>query len=387
MAATRYKWGVFIFLLAVALLPAMYIPYLQERHLLPQSADLNGAEHRVEWPGWSVDAWLQGKYQATMADYVRQYPPVRALLVRWKNQVAFDLFRISPNSRTVIGKEGQLFDIGYLNAYLGKNYIGDAAWEECATHFHTLKDHLAQQGKALLVLLPPGAPTIAPELLPHRYQIYPAGPTNRKAFLDRLQQERIPHIAFEHFRYDRQAGPFRIAPKHNLHWSHYAAAIAIDSAMKRMENLLGFATPQLDTDSLRSFTGSRKIGREMLTTLNLYREPAGELLAIPRLVFRADSTTRRPRVLVIGDSYYELPFHLGMTDGLFDASSRYWHYFDQEVTKGPPYKTAVNREPERLLQAIEACDIVLFVISETNLGACGFGFPAALAKALEGSNH
>lgn len=384
MAATWYKWGLFIFLLAAALLPAMYIPHLQERHLLPQTADLQGAELRAEWPGWTVDKWLQGKYQAAMTDYVRQYPPVRSLLVRWKNQIAFDLFRISPNSRTVIGKKGQLFDTGYLNAYLGKSYIGDDAWDECSAHFYTLQDYLRQQEKALLVLLPPGTPTVAPTLLPDRYQAYPIDSTNRQVFIERLQQEHIPHIAFEHFRYDPEAGPFRIAPKENLHWSHYAAAIAMDSAMRRMENLLGFATPQLDADSLQSYEGSRTIGREMLGTLNLYREPAGELLAIPRLVPREDSTTRRPKVLVLGDSYYELQFHLGMTDGLFDTSSRYWHYFEQEVSHGPPYKAPVNREPERLLQAIEACDIVLFVISETNVGRCGFGFPAAVAKALEG---
>ncbi|MEM6629899.1 MAG: hypothetical protein AAF694_09500 [Bacteroidota bacterium] len=67
-------------------------------------------------------------------------------------------------------------------------------------------------------------------------------------------------------------------------------------------------------------------------------------MAYPTIHYSLDSTTARPNILVIVDSYYHVLHDMGIPQQLFTPDAAYWHYFEREVSLKHPEGIPINKQ-------------------------------------------
>ncbi|RMG17769.1 MAG: hypothetical protein D6730_23640 [Bacteroidetes bacterium] len=380
MKQRLFKWGIFLVAAGGLLLLAAYYPLLQTRLSWLQARPLAGAFTLTEAPQLSVPAWFSGDFQQQTAQALKENPEIRPLFVRLKNEWLFRIFHAESHPVLEIGRRGYLFDKTYIHAALGLDYQGDAFIEQQVQQLSRLHAYLQQRGKQLLLLMPPPKAAHIPENLPAAYAAFEPGLSNRRALAAACRQQQIPFMDFSFLRKLEKQQGWPMYPPTGLHWSHYGATLAADSMTRYMEQLLHIRMPRMQVDSLLITNEIRPPDNEFGELLNLLRPYPYDSLAYPLLSFHTDSATTRPRVLILGDSYYRLLYDLGFQQQLFHPASRYWHYFEQHISPEHEGGASIDKSPAALQRVLEDTDLVLYVASATNLHRMGFGFTEAVLE-------
>ncbi len=360
------------------LLLASYYPYLQDRFSGLQAAPLAGAFTVSERPKLSISNWLRGDFQADYTRAIKENPDIRPFFVRLKNEALLQLFGTESHPVLQIGKDGYLFDKTYIYASLGLDYKGDAYIAEQAKRLQELHHYLQEKNKTLLMLMPPSKAAHIPEKLPRAYRSFKPKTTNRQALAQALKQQGVPYIDFSYLRERELSSGLRMYPATGLHWSHYGATLAADSLAHRIEKLLNIQLPDLQIDSLLLTNELRSPDNEFGELLNLYTPYVYDTMAYPILSYDTDSNTYKPKVLIVGDSYYRLMYDMKFQEHLFDPASQYWHYFEKYIAPNHTSGVAVDKNKGHLQELIEQMDVVLYVVSATNVHRIGFGFTEAV---------
>ncbi|MEM8908884.1 MAG: hypothetical protein AAGD05_13640, partial [Bacteroidota bacterium] len=158
----RLLKSVFFFLcLALLLLPEYWLPKIEP--WLPFSAiELGGVEKQVDYPDFSLARWFKGQYQSQYGTHLRQASPIRPITVRLRNQLDYALFHDSGNRNNYLGKSQFIFTHGYTDAYLGKDFVGEAIIQKKIEQLRVVQAYCIQQGLPLLFTAPPGKPRLFP---------------------------------------------------------------------------------------------------------------------------------------------------------------------------------------------------------------------------------
>ena len=95
--------------------------------VIPEIA-LKGTTAQVEKPSLTLSSYMEGAYQANYDSWYSQHFAGRSYLVRSYSDILYSIFKKSPTSQVVIGKEGQLFETSYIKEYLGLRGIASAEY-------------------------------------------------------------------------------------------------------------------------------------------------------------------------------------------------------------------------------------------------------------------
>lgn len=374
------KWLIFLLSAGLVLLLGIYYPELQNRFPALQGRPLAGAFTVTRAPRLTLKNWLSRDFQNNVSNTLKEDPKIRPLFVRLKNEWLFRMFGTEAHDVLEMGRDGYLFDKTYIRASLGLDYKGDEFITEKATKLEQLHQYLKNKGKALILLMPPAKAGHIPEKIPASYDNIKPQTSNRQALIQACQQKNIPYLDCSHLiTLEKQMG-WEMYPVTGLHWSHLGATWAADSLVGKIEELLPIRMPQMQFDSLTITNQLRSPDQEFGELLNLLRPYPYDSMAYPVIHYQSDSNTDRPKVLILGDSYYRVMYDMGIQAGLFDQGSQYWHYFEQFIAPQHEGGVAVDKSPENIRKILDEMDVILYVASETNLHRIGFGFTeAALA--------
>ena len=103
-------------------------------------------------PILSFDTVLRGTYQQWISVSIGKLSPIFKPAINWKNQIYYSLLGTIGASNVVIGKEQQLFEVGYLNEYCSRDlealHEQDEAW---AARIRQMQDYfeIAREGVPL----------------------------------------------------------------------------------------------------------------------------------------------------------------------------------------------------------------------------------------------
>jgi hypothetical protein len=154
------KIGFICVFVALMLLPALQAAFpliditpLDERRQLAPAPDVAGALLRGDGRlARSVNSWFDDRVG------------FRPLLVRLSNQLDYSLFRHS--NRVVIGKDGWLYDPGFLALRVDAERQGEALGRALREKFLAIARYLAKRDIRLVVVSNPTKETVYPQFLP-----------------------------------------------------------------------------------------------------------------------------------------------------------------------------------------------------------------------------
>lgn len=373
-ASQVIKYCYFLLCGAVLLLPGYWLPALEEAFNW-QIKEISQPGSLPQKPAFHAQRFLAGHHQRDYSEAVKMRHPARRVLVRLRNQLVYNTFGSVGNTNYFLHENGHFFDKSYCRAASGYDYIGDDAVQKKVQSIKGTAEYLRKQGKLLLLVLPPGKPRIYPDMLPPAFQNAKDLPTNHGALIKALEEENIAYTDFRNFKNLQTDLDFPLYAQGSLHWGNYAVGLAMqeiaDTLGKRQFSLgkLTWEEQENYSKELRPIDTEISRGSNMLGDIDLPPLPYHEFKFSPL----PDSL--RPRVLAIGDSYYELLYKAGFDKNFFASRSNYLHYFNREIHgKGKPDFPSITQNPEVLKQALNAYDIIIVSAAETNIPSLGFGF-------------
>ena len=176
--------------------------------------------------------------------------------------------------------------------------------------------------------LVPAKDLIYPEHLPeNRDTTYQGEPTISPRFFYEKEFTRIGvnHLNLEHwFLQIKDTADFALFPQTGIHWTRYAALHAADTLIRYMEHL-GDVNIRNIVIGPRELDDARSPDDDLEKLLNLMRPIPKPKYHYAEATTDGDTTAAKPKIIVIGDSFWwTIAMHIPI-DELF-AQAPYWYY-------------------------------------------------------------
>lgn len=355
----------------MGILGFLFLPLAQELFNLMDIKPLDGAVEKADKPVFYIRQWLSGDFQKKKEKYIEQEFGFRNFLVRLNNQLAFGLYNKAKANNVIIGKENYLYEAAYIDAYYGKNYIGDELILDKVSKLKFISDTLKKLNKNLIVIIAPGKASFFPEYIPDDFK-YAQHKTNNAGFIKGFKQEGIDFIDFNSWFIGlKPRAQYPLYPQYGIHWSIYGAAIATDSLIKYVEKLRAEDLPEFNITGIQTPDTLREPDNDIIKGMNLLFGMNTYKMSYPICNANEDSTKKKPRLLAIGDSYWWNVFNLSISNSVF-SDGKFWFY-NKTV-----YPDCFNKYTEvkdiDFKEEVSKSDVVLIVATEATMADIGWGF-------------
>lgn len=333
---------------------------------------LNGAFEQKEKPVMNYENWWLGKFQDAFTDYTNQNMEFRPSLVRINNQIDFSLFRKSNASKVVIGKENYLYEDNYIDAYLGTDYLGLSNIEDKVNTALSVQKMLENQGTMLLFVFLPGKASFFPEFIPEHLLKKKCDSTNYQYLLKTCSEKGLNYIDFnDWFIQMKDTVSYPLYPKCGIHWSYYGMFLAADSLVHYLENMLQSDLPDLELLSIENTSEQKGTDYDIGNTLNLQFPINTYQMAYPSFGYHSDGKLK-PKVLVVGDSYYWNIYYSGIPANVFEKLE-FW-YYNYNVHADGTDKVIATTDAIDYYASISAQDVIIVMQTDGGLNNFGLGF-------------
>ncbi len=334
---------------------------------------LEGVYEITNLPMVSRRSFLSGEFQSNFEKFMQDNIKLRPLLVRIHNQIYYWIFHES--KAVVIGKKGELFTQEYIDAFWGKDFVGEKEIQEKTDLAILANLKLKERGKHLIFVLAPSKADVFPEKLPYKKsQISPDTKTNYAQYSIFLKDHGLSVFDFnKEFKQNKTTAVYALYPKCGAHWSEYWMIDSMNQVFAGIESQGQIKMHQIITsgwDTPTKERASRNNELELLMNLLLPMQCGQIYYPVIRVSKGEDEI--KPNVLVIADSYYGTFFRLGLERQMFENYA-YYYYF----------RTLKDLNNEENPQSIENLDIDLelrkfdFIIvmhTTHSLQNLGYGF-------------
>jgi len=230
----------------------MFLPLIQQIFPVVKQKDLIGYSEKIPKPKINIGNWFEGTFQSEMDKYTNENIGYRNFLIRNYNQIRYSLFNTTNANGAIIGKDNYLYILGYIENYLGLNYIGEDLIKNNVKHLSIVRDSLKAKGIDLVVLIAPGKGSFYPEYLPKQYSNLKPKKTNFEVYNRELIKNNIHYLDFNSWiRSLKGKTPYRLFPSTGVHWGEYACYLANDSITRYFEKLYSIRLPHLKIKNIR----------------------------------------------------------------------------------------------------------------------------------------
>lgn len=324
-----------------------FLPMAQEHLHIFDLKQLVGVMVEAKKPELTKENYVSGQYQQQMEAYAGQNFGFHESIIRLYNQYLYDFYRKTYNEEIIPGRDGWFYYQQNVNDYYGTEMYrwqptvekARATYDREARLMWKLRGVLHDYDKEFLMFMAPEKGFLYPEHLPKR-QIDTTTINARLYYSQKFDEYDFPYIEMtKWFQAIKEADtvPYILIPQSGAHWS-FSSVIAADSLFRFMGSLKNEKLGTLKVGPLRESSEQTKIGDyDLENTLNLWRTVShkGEKLLDAEVTVISDSTTVKPNVLFVGNSYlfrmnYFVPFEdmFSYTDYWFYNSTAYYgeHY-------------------------------------------------------------
>jgi hypothetical protein len=322
--ASKLKAILFVFLFAL-----LWLPLFQEFTKWFKEPQLKGAFVKPNMPIFSVDSLTEFKFQKQFEDYENYNFGFRGLFVKIRNSVDNILFNDLSLVDNLGGKNGYIFNLPSVEKTLGFLYNGRDHNMAVIEKIKFLKEGIEKNGGHFLTVIAPSKEKIFPDYLPAKYFGKQKSFTDYNDFIEGYRKERIPFIDFcPYISQLRKDDQYPMFTKTGFHWSLYAASFVQDSLISYMENSLKKPFPKFKRIGVEFSDTARHSDADIEFSLNLFFSVGQSQYIYPKYQF-VQSTSRnyRPKVIIIGDSFFWALQNLQTLKNVFSQDSRFWFYF------------------------------------------------------------
>ncbi|MBI4930564.1 MAG: hypothetical protein HY841_07370 [Bacteroidetes bacterium] len=355
-----------------AFLVLLWVPLFQELTQLFKEPELKGAFVKPQKPELSVDSFAEARFQKKWEEYENYNFGFRALFVKIKNSMEYLLFKGMPTD-IIEGKDGFLYSYGSAERNLrGRWYNGKDKNENTLRKIKFLKEGIEKHGGHFFAVIVPSKESIVPENLPDDYDHAVYERRDYDDFVDGYKKDSIPFIDLcAYLQKVRDTCPFPLFTKTGFHWSMYCASLAQDTILKFMQNYLQKPMPQYVRTGIEWSDTARSADADFEEPMNLLFSLQDSRYVYPKIeMIQSTLKNYRPKVIIIGDSFFWQIKNLKTIYDIFSDDSKYWYYFKQSL----PISDAAGCEIKDVdvMEELESADIVL-LFGSMGIGEFPFG--------------
>ena len=352
--------------------------------------ELNGVEIPAPMPKTTLQGFCDGRFQDSTEAYLKQHFGFRQPLIRLHNQYVWDFYQTSKSNQYILalGKDGWLYEPWVVDDYYQVQFLQHAPdadkmtqqLAEEAKRIYQLQHILEPYGCHLFVCIVPSKDLIYPEHLPdHPISTLTSDKKMSARFFCEKEYERLGVNCLnleQYFLQMKDTADFMLFPKTGTHWSRYGALLAADTLIRYMEHLGGINMKNLVIGP-RTLQDAQEADTDLEGLLNLIRP-----LPKPQYYYAAtttdkDSTTVKPRILTIGDSFWWNVIYQIPTQEVF-SSCPYW-YYNSTIYYDPAYHSVSETN---LTNEILSSDFSVLFYCTTQLYKMNNGFTKNALLAL-----
>ena len=320
----------------------------------------------------NLASFKEGEWQKHQSMQSTRTFAFRAQCARIYNQLNYSFFG-ETTYFIEAGKDGYLFEKVYSASVCGENFAGHEKLTNQLDSLDRLDQLLKSRGKRLIVLL-----------APNKYRFFrekvdldcDQEQTNYDVIRTLLDQKQIETIDCNRLFQDKDA-TYPLFSKNGTHWSIYGAG----QVAKELQNMLvegGYSDGVLSEQSIEMDEFPRYTDKDLHDLLNIMQLPPKETLAYPTYQW---SGQKKPRTLIVGDSYYMTFYYLNLHETMFAADSKFFHYAKEQVGVNPTIGEPLTSE--MIAAELDRSDVIILESNEDALSKFGWGFISKAVEMLE----
>lgn len=358
--------------LFVLLMLMLTLPFIQQEFDVPKIRSLKGSFVVPHKPNWSFPNFLESSYQDSFNTYLEHHIGYRPHLVRLYNQLQYSLFDTTSAQGVIVGKKGYLFELNYIKAMYGLDYVGDEKVKSDSEKTAVINDWLNENGKQLIVVLAPGKGSYFPEYIRDNYRPDSIGKQNYTAYYNALRKHRVDVIGGnDWFGAMKGSSRYALFPKAGIHWSYYGLGLVFDSVFKLIEHHFQTDFIDFEFEDITVSSTLRSPDRDLWEGMNIIFSPNDFAMPYPEFKFEVKNKSAMPSVITVADSYYWQWFGGSYAARGFKENS-FWYYNKQIFfSDNRPPK---DRSQIDLFDYIVENDVILLIQTDANMNRFGFGF-------------
>lgn len=327
------KYDLLLFILLMVL---GFLPMLQGWFQIIPTKPLNGVTKTIEKPEFRLDSYLSGDYAQQAEAFVSKNFGFHEPIIRLYNQYLWTCYRKTYAHDVVAGKKGWLYYPQSVRDYYGQELLRwhsstDAAREKFdqeVKYMNWARSILKENGVDLLVFMAPEKSFLYPEYLPDGEK----DTTTFNAcdyFAQRFEDIGFPCIEMTRwFLQIKDTVDYPLIPQAGAHWI-FSSVYAVDSLSRLMGDLKGIKLPIMKIgEAYNTRERDHDYDNDLELLLNLAFPLRHQYGYCPRhkVNIEHDSTTVRPKVLFVGNSYFWAINQFVPLSEMFE-NTEYWYYF------------------------------------------------------------
>jgi hypothetical protein len=349
----------------------LLVPFLQDIFSFVNLKPLVGAFIPSAKEEFNKRNWFEGDFQKSYERWYEENIGLRNFLIRSFNQVDYSLFN-TLHGDVVAGKKGYLFQQPYLDAHIGKDFIGEANITSRMERINYVTQQLALKGIHVMIVIAPTKADFFSEYVPSFYSRHKTDSTNYECWREKLAASTIPYIDFnDYFLKAKDTSRYALFPKNGIHWSYYGMYLVADSLLKLMREKTGIDLKKLNCEGIEMGSDLNTTDYDLARLANLLFDLKNVEMPYPVMTVEDNQSKKKPNVLVIGDSFYWNIYNTDIPGKIFNGPN-FWYYNYQaytDSTNGPQKYDAGNCMP-----VVEKQQVVLILQTVSNLNKLGFDF-------------
>ena len=297
---------------------------------------LNGVTEEIDKPKFEFDTYCSGAFAKEAEAYTSRHFGFREPIIRLYNQYLWNFYHKTYAHDVVAGKEGWLFYPQSVRDYYGQELLrwhssSEAAREDFdreVKYLNWSRSILKENGVDLLVFMAPEKGFLYPEFLPDGEK----DTTTFNAcdyFAQRFIETGFPHIEMTRwFQKIKDTVDYPLIPQVGAHWI-FPSVYAVDSLSHLMGDLKGINLPQIRIGApYETLERDHNYDNDLEELLNLAFPMRHQYGYCPRhhVSVEQDSSSVKPKVLFIGNSYFWAMNLFVPFDEMFETTE-FWYYF------------------------------------------------------------
>lgn len=359
----------------------LLFPIFQMKWNIVNPQKLNGSFVPAENGSFTFNSWVSTQYQSSKEKYIKENIGFRSYFILNYNQMMYSLYNMAVNPGGVVGKDNYLYLESYIYNETGENYLGDDQINLVTKRLLFLQEYFAKQGIDLLTVFVPSKASYFPEYIPDRYKQYPK--SNYKAYCQSFDSLSINYIDLnKYFLEIKKEAKYPVFPKNGIHWTDYGMAVAMDSVIHKIEELQGV--------ELLDFSWEEPIELEIPydvtdfdaeNLMNLIFEMPRDKMPYPKFVFEENSLKKKPKTIVICDSYYWKSYSKKIPHHIFDWGG-FWYYFNTARYNDGKNEVKTPVDEFDLVEKFSEQDVVVLFASQATLHLFPYRFDETMFNLL-----
>ena len=367
------------------LLAFLFLPMIQEHYSIFKVNPLKGHTKPIDFPELTYESYSEGKFQGKLEQYISENFRFRETVIRIYNQYVWTFYNKTYVSFLVPGKDKWLYYFGAVKDYYGTEQHSMYRSTKAAKEYYDknidmmceLRKILKKYDIEFLSFMAPSKVRVYPEYLPDWER--DSSTINPIEYYSKAFTEvGFPNIEMTSwFQIMKDTLGYPVFPQMDNHWQ-FTAVYAYDSLFRFMDSLKDFGIPKIKYGTPEPIEVKFQDDEASLNLLFPVKNKIPDYKLNVEVI--SDSTSRKPKVLFVGDSFiWGLTKFLPWKELMDDVEI--WFY-NEDVYDGFS-KTPYRKSEINILEGILDADYIVFYSTGHQWYKATYGFVEEALEALK----